>query len=65
MSVLFVVLAVADDPLPAYLAYPSVRWLGAAVVCLLLLSLAASFGAIFPYTRRLPLMDSSFGDTCP
>lgn len=49
LSVLFVVLAVADDPLPAYLAYPSVRWLGAAVVCLLLLSLAASFGAIFPF----------------
>lgn len=51
LTILLAVLAVAGDPLPAYFAYASVRWLGVAGVVLLLAALAAALVAVFPFRQ--------------
>jgi hypothetical protein len=53
LTILFAVLAVAGDPLPAYLSYASTRWLGAGSVVALLLALAAALGVIYPFRRAV------------
>ncbi len=53
LTILLAVLAVAGDPLPAYFAYPTVRWLGVMGVVLLLLALAAALGVVFPFREAV------------
>ncbi len=48
LSVLFAVLAVAQDPLPAYLRWPPVRWLGVGTVAALLVALVGALGVVLP-----------------
>jgi hypothetical protein len=48
LGLLFGVLTIADDPLPAYLGLPLVRGLGIAVVVLLLVSLLLALIVVLP-----------------
>ena len=52
LAVLFSVMAVTGDPLPAYFAYPALRLLGVGVVGLLLVTLAAALVAILPFPLK-------------
>lgn len=48
LTVLFSVLALASDPLPAYLKQPAVRWLGVGTVLAMLLALIGTLGVVLP-----------------
>lgn len=52
LGVLFAVMAVTDDPLPAYFAYPTLRLLGVGVVVLLLATLVAALVAVLPFPMK-------------
>ena len=49
LTVLFGVLAVAEDPLPPYFTLPLVRWLGVGTVGALLVALVGTLGVILPH----------------
>jgi len=51
LGLLFGVLAVTADPLPAYFSLSVVRWLGVATVVALLVALVGTLGVVLP--RRL------------
>lgn len=53
LGVLFGVLAVASDPLPAYLRLPAVRWLGVGTVVALLVALVGALGVMLPRRIRV------------
>ena len=48
LGVLYGVLAVAEDPLPAYFRLPAVRWLGVGTVGALLVALVGTLGVVLP-----------------
>lgn len=48
LGVLFGVVALTEDKLPAYLQLPVVRWLSVAAVALWLLALLAALGVVLP-----------------
>ncbi len=52
LGVLFSVLAIANDPLPAYLRLPYVRYLGAVAVFFVLVGLVAALDVVLPREWR-------------
>jgi hypothetical protein len=52
LGVLFTVLAVAQNPLPAYLHLPYIRYLGALAVVLVLVGLVAALDVVLPREWR-------------